>query len=118
MNIPILGDIIDGIIGLGKEVIIDKDKQIEFEYKARELWYAQSTELLKTITLPWVDATVKLLYAFNSLWRPIVSASMTAFAAYCAVAGVELSDTMTTVFASAFPAWGVSRHMNKQKSKE
>lgn len=107
--------IIDSIIGIGKEVIVDKDKQIEFEYKARELWYAQSTELLKTQTIPWVDATVKILFALNSLWRPIVSAAMTAFAAYCAVMGIELSETMTSIFASAFPAWGLSRHLNKQK---
>ena len=117
MNIPLIGNIINSIIGISKEVIVDKDKQIEFEYKAKELWWAQSSELLKTTTVPWVDATVKILFALNSLWRPIGSAFMTAFAAYCAINGIMLSDTMNTIFASAFPAWGVSRHISKINTK-
>ena len=111
----ILGDSIGGLINLADQYIVDKDKQIEFKFKALELKQAGQESLLNSATTPWVDATVKLLFAINTLWRPAVAAAMTAFGAYCHYKGIDIGDVGTVVFDGAFPAWGASRHVSKAK---
>ena len=111
------GDIVKGLIGLGSEFIEDKDKRNEFNYKAMELNNQMNLAIMNKETHPWVDAAVKLLYAFNSLWRPLGSAAMTGFAIYAWAKGIEIDATGHTILASAFPGWMTSRHFNKQNGK-
>ena len=63
----------DSLIKLGSEYIVDKDKVIEFQFKAMELRQQQAVSLLATKTHPFVDALVKLMYAFQIFWRPMVA---------------------------------------------
>ncbi|MEW8420265.1 MAG: hypothetical protein AB2669_16575 [Candidatus Thiodiazotropha endolucinida] len=109
---------INGIIGLGKEWILDKDKQIEFAYKMRELNFKIAESLLSTQTIPWVDATVKIIYALVALFRPIGTALMTAFGLYAHWKQIPIDTALHAAIDGAFPAWGVSRHMNKTKEQQ
>lgn len=111
-------DAVNGLIDIGKEFIVDKDKQIEFEYKTKELSLQMASELLKTQTVPWVDALVKLMYAAQTFIRPFGAFIMTCFGAYCHYKGIPLDAGLHAVFDGAFVAWGASRHAHKSKVEE
>lgn len=114
----VVGNALTGIMGLADQYILDKDKLIEFRFRALELNIQAQETLLKTNTTPWVDAVVKLMYALNMFWRPFVGAAMTAFGAYCHYKGIEMDAALHAVFDGAFPAWGASRHMEKIKNAD
>jgi hypothetical protein len=119
LNIPVVSavtDVFKSLFGLGAELIEDKDKLNEFNFKLNELQGQLNLQLIQTTTVPWVDGTVKLLFAFNSLWRPLGGAAMTAFGIYAYVKGIQIPEGLHAVFDAAFPAWGLSRHINKQKN--
>lgn len=118
-SVPIIGALTKGLIDLGKEFVVDKDKQIEFAYKGQELLTRQAEALLASQTTPKVDAFVKLLIAFERVYRPLMGIAMTCFGiwAHLNPDKVSLGD-MQWIFDGAFPAWGVSRHINKQKKLE
>lgn len=105
----------DSLIQLGSEYIVDKDKLIEFQFKAMQLKQEQAVTILATKTNPFIDALVKLMYAFQIFWRPLVGMLMTGFGAYCHYKGIDMDVALHAVFDGAFPAWGVSRHVEKQK---
>lgn len=105
--------VINGITKLGSELIEDKDKKNEFAFKTQELAFKAMEIMLSTKTVPWVDALVKIMYAAQTFWRPMATLAMTMFGAYCHVKGIELGDSQY-IFDGAFPAWGVSRHVEKQ----
>lgn len=107
--------IIPQLFKLGDKLIVDQDKKIEYAFKMQELTFKAMETMLSTSTVPWVDALVKILYALKTLFRPILGALMTAFGAYAHVKGIEISPTMHAVFDGAFPAWGISRHVSKNK---
>lgn len=111
-----VADAVKSLVDLGSEYIVDKDKLIEFQYKASKLQAGITNKLLETSTVPWVDATIKILVALNTFSRPVGGALMTAFAAYCVINNIDIDPAMQTVFAGAFPAWGVSRHIQKGKN--
>lgn len=106
------------LVGLGREFITDKDKLLELEYKALELSQSLKMSALSQQTVPWVDASVKLLV----FARPLGAAAMTAFGAFAHWKGIDLgSEVLHGMFDGAFPAWGASRHANKNtevKEKE
>lgn len=106
--------ILSGLIQLGDKFIEDKDKKTEFAFKTQELAFKTMETLLNAKTYPWVDALVKLLYAMQTFWRPLLGAAMTAFGAYCHWKGIDMGNAHM-IFDAAFPAWGVSRHVEKQK---
>ena len=62
---------IDSLIKLGSKFVTDKDKLIEYQFKALELKQAAMTDLLHTQTYPWVDALVKLMQATVVFARPV-----------------------------------------------
>ena len=106
---------VDNLISLGSEFIVDKDKLIEFQFKALELKYQAADMLMQTKTVPWVDATVKIMFALNTFWRPMIGALMTAFGAYAHIKQIDIEPALHAIFDGAFPAWGVSRHTEKAK---
>lgn len=119
MNVTFPGEsLLTEIVGLGREFITDKDKLAELQYKALELSQNLKMAALTQKTVPWVDAVVKLLV----FARPMGAAAMTAFGAYAHWKGIDLGgEVIHTVFDGAFPAWGASRHVNKNtevKEKE
>lgn len=111
----IIGETVGGLIDLADQAITDKDKLIEFKFKAAELQAQSMQVLISAQTVPWVDATVKLLFALNSLWRPVIGGLMTLFGAYAHYKGLPIDPTAHLVFDGAFPAWGVSRHVEKKE---
>lgn len=113
---------ITSITGLVSEWIEDPDKKIEFEFKMRELNFRVAESLLKTQTVPWVDATVKIMYALLAFIRPIGAL----YLSYRGIEAVDLerlgnSDIANYVNAGlgmSFPGWMLSRHKNKNKEQE
>lgn len=74
MAIPILGDIISGVKDIVSEVIVDKDKRIEINYKLQEL-EAQAEirlheELMAQAEINKVEAANESV--FVSGWRPFI----------------------------------------------
>lgn len=114
-----LTSLIPGLFKLGSELIEDPDKKTEFAFKTQELYHQLATKLLDTKTFPWVDALVKLAYASEAIVkgfiRPVGSFALAAFAAYCDVKGITLSDTVSTLLYGAPIAWGTSRHIEKRE---
>lgn len=117
-----IGDAFEGFFDLASELITDKDKLAEFNLEGMKIQSSIQLALIKQKTVPWVDATVKLMYALNDLiksnYRPIGGLAMTAFAAYCQIKNISLDPNLKVIFGSAFPAWGVSRHVEKVKKGE
>jgi len=115
--VPLLGSV-DKLIGLASEFITDKDRMIEFQYKAQALKVQSALELAKIQTVPWVDAVVKLVLSLTPIWRPLGLGAMTAFGMYAHAKGIVIPTEMHYIFDAAFPGWGVSRHMQKAKEIE
>ncbi len=115
--LPVFGTI-DKLISLGSEFITDKDKLVEYQFKALELQRGTLQDLLAVQTVPWVDALVKILAALNMFSRPIGSFCMTAFGAWCHYKQIPMDAGIQAVFDGAFPAWGVSRHIDKSQEKK
>ena len=109
---------VDSLINLGSEYIVDKDKLIEFQFKAMELKQNSIDSLVGMKTVAWVDAVVKLMFALKSLMRPIIGGMMTMFGAYCHYKGITMDVGLHAIFDGAFPAWGVSRHAEKVRDKK
>jgi len=122
INIPLLNTItgvFKDIFGIVDQLVEDKDKKNELVFKMMEMQNALSTQLLQQQTTPWVDATVKLLFALRDiiipLFRPIVAAAMAGYVVYAETNGVIISPVVEAIFAGAFPGWMTSRHLNKKK---
>ena len=113
--------LINSVASLAGEFIEDKDKLNEINYKIKELEFKLRETLLATKTTPKVDAFVKILIAFRDiilpLLRPLGAACMTAFGMYCHAKGIDIGDANHVIMDGAFPAWGASRHVNKQKEE-
>jgi len=106
--------IINAVSTLGSKFIADKDKQTEFAFMTQELAFKTMETLLTAKTYPWVDGLVKLLYTLQIFIRPAIGGAMTVFGAYMHYKGTPMDGVAQTIFDGAFPAWGVSRHVEKQ----
>ena len=113
-----LGNLISPVTNLAGKLIMDKDKYAELQFKKAELRSKRDLKLLAITTTPRIDAFVKLLYAIKDviipMMRPLGAAAMTAFGIYAHYKGLDLDPVMHGIFDGAFPAWGTSRHINKQ----
>jgi hypothetical protein len=127
MNPLFIGNIFQSVVDIIKELVPDKDKQLELITQVKQQEIEMTKVLVSQSTVPWVDATVKLLYAISNLakehWRPLVSA-------YLFLHGIshpELiqqlhnlgfgGDTAITSIFGAFPGWMYSRHIDKSKTQ-
>lgn len=122
ISIPILdtvAGVFKGLFGVVDQLVEDKDKKNEIFLKMVEMQNQLNLTLLLQKTTPWVDATVKLLFAIRDLiipmFRPVVAAGMAVYVVYAETHGITMSPMVEAVFASAFPGWMASRHMNKKK---
>jgi len=117
----ILTSLFPGLFKLGDKLIVDQDKKAEYAFRIQEMANDFAKTMLAVKSYPWVDALVKLAYAseaiIKGLFRPIVATCMFAFAVYAETHAIELSATAETLLYGAFPAWGASRHVDKQRKK-
>lgn len=102
---------IESVTGLISEFIEDPDKAREFRFKLDQT-------LLQTTTTPKVDAFVKILIATRDIiipmLRPLGAAAMTAAGIYMHYKQIPIDGAMHALLDGSFPAWGTSRHINKQ----
>ena len=113
--ITAVADGVKSLINLGSEMIEDKDKRNEFNYKARELANTFHVELLKTQTIPWVDALIKFMLATKGLYRPAGAFILALIGAYFAYKQIAVPEWLYGVLFGAGPAWGWSRHEEKKE---
>lgn len=115
-------EVFTGLIGLGKELIVDKDKQIEYAFKIAEMQHSLVEKIMTMQTTPKVDAFIKILYAIKEvgipLLRPLGSAAMTAFGAYAHAKGLHIDPVSQTLLDGAFPGWMTSRHLEKKNASK
>lgn len=105
-------EFIEEVLALG-EVVTETDKeQQQFDREVRYL-------AAKHLHVRWAEGFRVMVLAVNALWRPLGALAMTAFGAYCHLHGVEMIESAHLLFDGAFPAWGASRHVikNKEASK-
>lgn len=117
--------LIDNISNLAGEFIEDKDKRNELIFKVKELEFSLREALLKTKTTPFVDGFVKILIAFRDIILPMLRPVGAFYLSYMGVdmAQAELAaggdvSALSGGLAAAFPGWGASRHVNKNKEQE
>ena len=107
---------------LGDKLIVDQDKKQEFAFKVQEMMNNFAIHMLETKTYPWIDGLVKLAYAgeaiIKGLIRPLGALGMLAFAIYCEINLIELSEGVQAILYGSAPAWGVSRHVEEKRKKE
>lgn len=122
MAIPVVDAVLNvfgSLFGVVDQLVEDKDKKNEIILKMAELQNQLSVQLVQTQTIPWVDATVKLLFAVRDiilpLFRPVIASAMAAYVVYAETNGIILSPMVEAVFAGAFPGWMASRHVSKKK---
>ena len=124
MNIPVISaitDVFGKLFGVVDQLVEDKDKKNEIVLKIAELQNQLALQLIQTSTVPWVDATVKILFAVRDIilpmFRPVVAAAMAAYVVYAEINGITMSPMVEAMFAGAFPAWGASRWSEKKAGK-
>lgn len=122
MNLPVVDAVLGvfgKLFGVVDQLVEDKDKKNEIILKMAELQNQLSVQLVQTQTVPWVDATVKILFAVRDivipLFRPLISAAMAVYIVYAETNGITMSPMVEALFASAFPGWMASRHVTKKK---
>lgn len=108
MGIPIIGDIINAVKDLASEVIVDKDKRAEIEFKLQELEDKTNERLheesMGQIEVNKIEAASENI--FVSGWRPFVGWTGGVGLAYAAVVQPLLSWFARVVcgYTGTFPA--------------
>lgn len=114
--------LIPGLFKIGDKLIQDSDKKAEYAFRVQEQAFKQMEVLIGAKTYPWVDALVKLSYAaeqiIKGLFRPILASVALGFGIFFELTGIEVSPLVEGVLFGSFPAWGVSRHVEKGKPKD
>ena len=111
--------ILSALINAGTKLIPDKDKRQELSVRVIEA-------MLNSKTVPWVDATVKLMYATENFirgnTRPIASAAIFVWGLLNPEQIIRFHNELGTVgdgliatIFGALPAWGISRHQQKKR---
>jgi len=125
MNLlPFMG-VFEKVFGIVDQLVVDKDAKLQIQAELRKIELSTMDSVLKTSTVPWVDATVKLLYASVSLFRPVASIGVFIYGlmnpetfSTLSEASPIAGDIAAAATFGAAPAWGVSRHREKAKSKD
>lgn len=116
--IGLFASLLPSLFKLGGKMIKDADKQQEYAFKVLEMSNDLALKMLDTKTYPWIDGLVKLSYAseqiIKGLFRPLGAACMTGFLIYAEINEIQLSGTVETLCAAAFPGWMASRHADKK----
>ena len=116
---PLIVSAIPGLIEIGKELIEDKDKAVEFQHRALDAQLQLLSKLAEQQTIPWVDGLVKLLTALVALVRPLASVGVFLYGLFHPELLQQLhalgtpGDLAIGAIFGAAPAWGLSRHREK-----
>ncbi len=106
------------LTALLSEFVVDDEKMAQIQLEVDKIEVGVINQLLKTSTTPKVDAFVKILVAIRSLiipmLRPLGAGAMTAFGLWCHYDGIQMDGAVHAMLDGSFPAWGASRHVNKQ----
>lgn len=106
------------LTSLISEFVVDDEKMAQIQLEIGKVKASVKSDLLKTSTTPKVDAFVKILIAFNDLilpwFRPIGAGMMTAVGLWFHYKQIPIDGAVHAMIDGAFPAWGTSRHINKQ----
>ena len=106
------------LTSLISEFVVDDEKMAKIKLELEKVKVSVKSDLLKTSTTPKVDAFVKLLIAFNDLilpwFRPLGAGLMTAVGLYFHYKQIPIDGAIHAMLDGSFPAWGASRHVNKQ----
>lgn len=106
------------LTSLISEFVVDDEKMAKIKLEVDRLEISVVNQLLKTSTTPKVDAFVKILVAIRSviipLLRPVGAACMTAIGLWFHYKQIPIDGAVHAMIDGAFPAWGASRHVNKQ----
>lgn len=105
-------------LGIINKFVPDKDLQAKLAIRQLELTYELVEKLINTATVPWVDASVKLLTALMVLARPVGSFAMTCAGIYFHYKGIQLDPTVHGAMDMAFPAWGGLREVHKSREEK
>lgn len=100
------------------QFVEDKDLKQKLAVRQLELMYGLLEKVLNTTTIPWVDATTKLLTALLIFARPIGSFILSCAGVYMHIKGVQLDATVHGAVDMAFPAWGAAREMHKSREEK
>jgi len=110
------------LTSLISEFVVDDEKMAQIKLEVDKVEASVKSDLLKTSTTPKVDAFVKILIAFNDLiipwFRPIGAGLMTAVGLWFHYKQIPIDGAVHAMIDGAFPAWGASRHVNKQTQKK
>lgn len=106
------------LTSLISEFVVDDEKMAQINLEIGKVKASVKSDLLKTSTTPKVDAFVKILIAFNDLilpwFRPIGAGLMTAVGLWFHYKQIPIDGAVHAMLDGSFPAWGASRHVNKQ----
>jgi len=128
-------DPITGVTGLLKsgmgiidQFVEDKDLKAKLAVDAQKASLDFAGKLISVQTYRWVDALVKLMYAFSFFtkenWRPVISGFTFLYGLFNPEALAQLHELGTVGDAgiaamfSAFPGWMVSRGAEKKRKAE
>jgi hypothetical protein len=109
-----------GAMKLAGSWINNKDKKEELATQVVMKMLDIADKAIAVQTVPWVDATVKLVAMAYTFMRPLGGAIMTGLGIYfhylTATGGMEaLPDVVQYGLDAAFPTWGVAREVDKKR---
>jgi len=124
MNIPIIDaglDLARSIVNVIDQAVEDKDLTVETAARIKiSLAETQSNYLSAVMTTEHVPKTVKVLYAIGDLSvkfiRPLGSVFCIGYLIWSNSNGIATPEWLQVVLATYFPAWSVSRHMEKART--
>lgn len=115
--IPAIMGIAKAGLGIVDQLVEDKDKKAELGMQWNMALLGAVEKLVSTTTVPWVDATVKLMAASVAMARPIGAFFLT-------LKGIDLAaldgavDIVSGGLMSLFPAWMGARQYDKHAKKK
>jgi hypothetical protein len=113
MSLPIIAGLAKTGLGIIDQLVVDKDKKAEMAFEWNKALLAFAERLVTMSTIPWVDATVKLLIALVALARPVGSLYLTLIGVDMVQAGDD--SVVGTALTAAFPTWMGAREVDKKR---
>lgn len=115
-------------MGIIDQFVEDKDLKAKLAVDAQRMSLEFAGKLVSVQTYRWVDALVKLMYAFSFFtkenWRPVISGFTFLYGLFNPEVLAKLHELGTVGDAgiaaifSAFPGWMVSRGAEKKRKQE
>lgn len=105
-------------LGIIDKFVEDKDLKQKLAIRQLELTYGLAEKLINATTVPWVDASVKLLTATMIFARPLGSFALTCAGIYMHFKNIPMDATVHGALDLAFPTWGAAREVHKSREEK